>query len=390
MARPGDVCIAENVSVELPFLNRLVPAMGAEAPTSARIRLAKLRDPTKTKGKDRRPCVVLPDILDPDRAGSICLMATFEGSHPSSLPYIYQDFIVPVHPYLSAEPQKFIGPKGREFSTKPNPVIQASATWKTKDDSPQWIIALDISLKTDPSQSLPSWSSVEMNDGAHFDRTALLQLGDICYTKGRGWERLLKSKSFAKWCYRDIMDSNWDHHTLKTANESTRSTTGGSFPYAGSMNHSQTSIASSIASESSNFEPSVVAPAAPRPQPTTSSNSWSLPRTLRQSPRVPVIPETEEPNVSASILPGIRVSAGALDTIVEVEEPALLTLRSKLSQASLRTTAPRSPSRSSFRAPSLRSMSWAEAVTAPESPTPISEGWTVKVKRVKPRERRHR
>lgn len=135
-----------------------------------------LKNPLIKSAKDTRPCVILPTRGE-EGAGCICLMATFEGSHPKNLPRIYQEFILPVHPNSGHPEYEYGAP------------LHSSPPWGEPN---QWIIPIAIEPKGGNSGTLKKWMTPEMALGGHFCDEMLYKLMDACREKHSAWVKQLK------------------------------------------------------------------------------------------------------------------------------------------------------------------------------------------------------
>ncbi|KAJ6484445.1 hypothetical protein C8R47DRAFT_1321520 [Mycena vitilis] len=361
-AVPGDVCAVDNTSLELPFMAMIVAAMKKmrmKTPRSQRSSQveshrdrisasnAESRLDTLTNnpwGKSHRPCVILPARRhmegegEPGDAGKICLMGTFEGADPDTLPSMYRDFVVPVYPNPGLDPSI--------------PSVQSTPSWVCEKS--QWIIALPMEPKAGLSEDLPQWSSKDMNRGAKFDKEALKVITVLCYKKNKEWERRSSQRSFVREAYQEIRDSKKRKHAARDTTE---------------LDHQPRSRSQSLYSPSSS--PFTVKLFGIRP-----SNSLVTREIIlapKAGPARTLASESEWPE-----LPSIRPPA--LTTITESEEAdsmmmRLKTLALKPSFSSLRRSLHSPRSVKSLRVPSVRAIPPPQPITE----EPRLDNWRVKV-----------
>ncbi|KAJ7466700.1 hypothetical protein B0H11DRAFT_1814194 [Mycena galericulata] len=365
-ARPGDVCTVYNTSVKLPFVDKIVEAMeklgrGQPAPSQMTSRLSELRSPSIITGKAKRPCVVLSDEGNPDEAGKICIMGTFEGTDAGNLPSMYRDFAVPVLP-------------NRGIKSSPPP-IHSCPVWNLDY---QWIIALPIDTKSGPSQDLERWRSDKMPRGAHLGPKALEDLEQICLQKSQDWEERSWDKSFVKKAYREIVRKRKLNPTIRSRENTVLSSDlpssiNGYQPFrlgppagSGSITQPIRRLADDLAT-TQNGEPV-------NGEPSFSDAGWpALPQRIVSGPPSQISNKSRATK-EVSLIEAKSVPSDSVEkTTKQMSKLKLTSLRSPLSL--LRKSSPSPRSISSNRVPSLRAV----PCDPPISEIPENPGWTIKV-----------
>ncbi|KAK7019129.1 hypothetical protein R3P38DRAFT_3557631 [Favolaschia claudopus] len=341
--QPGDVCSAEHMSSELPFLQMMMTIIDrmpkAQQPKDAariRERFKQLSSSTHPRGKPIRPCIILHSSIKKEKAGQsdrIYLMATFDGQDFTELPAIYRDVLI--HVYRNLE-NSTLG--SRESSTT-RPWLHSCPEWSSKH--PQWIIPLAVALSNGRCASMRRWNSRDMRKGAHFCRVELGQLVEEERSIMEIWnQRLGSNPNFLASMYDDMRECK------VRASRLTASTT----------NRSSFSMTSTC---------------------TNISRVGSLVTPFK--PPLPVLDEDNDfPRLGSPPVVAPSRNAKSLTKAPETGKENGLTARFKtlkiktsLSRLSLKAPSPRSP-HSSSRAPSIRGVAAAEPVIPHEE----QGGWT--------------
>ncbi|EIM82941.1 uncharacterized protein STEHIDRAFT_171074 [Stereum hirsutum FP-91666 SS1] len=136
-------------------LYRLLEQLGAgRKSTSALSRCSR------HSGKRGRPCIVMEDNANEDHLfPDICIMATFEGAHPSELTSLHRDFIVPVS--SSSSPSFSSSSSSSENSdTTEEDEIFISPPVEGGDGHRQWIVAFPYTA-SNPVKPRPRVASAD-------------------------------------------------------------------------------------------------------------------------------------------------------------------------------------------------------------------------------------
>lgn len=162
-------------------LYRLLEQLGAgRKSTSALSRCSR------HSGKRGRPCIVMEDNANEDYLfPDICIMATFEGAHPSELTSLHRDFIVPVS--SSSSPSSSSSSSSVNSDTTEEDEIFISPPVEGGDGHRSWIVAFPYTA-SNPVKPRPRVASA---DG----RTSLVSpesldfLSEISETRLNIWQK---------------------------------------------------------------------------------------------------------------------------------------------------------------------------------------------------------